>query len=47
MKNFMIVALALTLGACTTTMNPIFNVKTESGEFVHKCLVGLWQIILT
>ena len=30
----MIVALALTLGACTTTMNPIYNVKTESGEFV-------------
>ena len=34
MKNIMIVALALTLGACTTTMNPIYNVKTESGEFV-------------
>ena len=34
MRNFMIVALALTLGAGTTTMNPIYNVKTESGEFV-------------
>tara|TARA_B000000532_G_scaffold139541_1_gene112060 strand:- start:615 stop:1232 length:618 start_codon:yes stop_codon:yes gene_type:complete len=34
MKNFMIVALALTLGACTTTNNPIYTVKTESGEYV-------------
>ena len=29
MKNFMIVAQALTLGACTTTHNPIYTVKTE------------------
>ena len=47
MKNFMIVVLALTLGACTTTNNPIYTVKTESGEYVTQVLVGLWQIILT
>ena len=34
MKNIMIVALALTLGACTTTMNPIYTLKSENGEFV-------------
>ena len=34
MRNFMIVALALTLGACTTTMNPIYTLKSENGEFV-------------
>ena len=35
MKNFMIVALALTLGACTTTMNnPMYALKSESGDVV-------------
>ena len=43
----MIVGAALTLGACTTTMNAIYNVKTESGEFVTQVLGFLWQIILT
>lgn len=35
MKNIMIVALALTLGACTTTMNnPMYALKSESGDVV-------------
>ena len=35
MRNFMIVALALTLGACTTTMNnPMYALKSESGDVV-------------
>ena len=36
MKNFMIVALALTLGACSTTMNPTYTVKTENGDVVSQ-----------
>ena len=34
MKNIMIVALALTLGACTTTNNPMYALKSESGDVV-------------
>jgi len=34
MRNYIIVALALTLGACTTTNNPIYTLKSENGEFV-------------
>lgn len=34
MKNIMIVVLALTLGACTTDNNPIYSLKSETGEFV-------------
>ena len=34
MKNIMIVVLALSLGACTTTNNPIYTLKSETGDFV-------------
>ncbi len=34
MKNIMIVVLALSLGACTTGNNPIYSLKSETGEFV-------------
>lgn len=34
MKNIMIVALALTLGACTTTNNPMYALKSENGDVV-------------
>ena len=35
MRNYIIVAIALTLGACTTTANnPLYTLKSENGEFV-------------
>ena len=33
MKNIMIVAMALTIGACTTT-NPMYTIQSESGDYV-------------
>ena len=35
MKNYIIVAFALTLGACTTTNNPMYSFKTESTDLVE------------
>jgi len=32
MKNIMIVAMALTIGACTTT-NPMYTIQSESGDY--------------
>ena len=36
MKNFMIVVLALTLGACTTTMNNLYCKNREVVNLLHK-----------
>ena len=34
MKNYIIVVFALTLGACSTTNNPMYSFKTESTDLV-------------
>ena len=47
MRNFMIVALALTLGACTTTMNnPMYALKSESGDVVTQVPVSYTHLTL-
>ena len=34
MKNIMIIVLALSLGACAVGNNPIYTLKSETGDFV-------------